>query len=431
MTYSNASVDARLSALLDPGTRADFGAPKESTALRICRGSIGGKPAWLIASDATRARGAIGVAEAEQVCALLQAARQSPAPVLMLLDSAGAKVDEGLGALGGFRRLYREALLTRLAGIPMFALLGRACFGGASMLALLCNLRVYSDRTLLAATGPAVIQALAGSAELDATDAEAVKALMGGAVRARVIAGESLLPDDLEAYRQCADELTARPVSDVLDIHAEHERLRCRLGAAAAAPERADGPGVEHMQRLTPPGYRCTTRGGTARAMAGHAHAQPIFLGFLGGGWIGAADNWILADELLAVHKAHPGAPVILVLDAAGHAATRADEELLLSQYIAHFALTAAWLSAHGHRIILWIPGQAAGAVYVAFAAPAERVSALPSAQIRVLAQAAVKQILRGAQSERSDPESWIRTGVVDALLDGRLATYSKSAQPG
>ena len=100
-------------------------------------------------------------------------------PLFLLLDSAGAKVDEGLAALGAFRRLFREALLTRLAGVPMFALLGRACFGGASMLATLCNARVYSERTLLGASGPAVIQALAGRDQLDAGDTTAVQALDG------------------------------------------------------------------------------------------------------------------------------------------------------------------------------------------------------------------------------------------------------------
>src|SRR5262249_26533528 len=135
MSYSNAAVEARLEALLDPGTRADLEASAKPTALHTCRGLVGGRAVWLAANDTRRARGAIGVAEARQLQDLLQAARRTPAPIFLLLDSAGAKVDEGLAALGAFRRLYREALLTRLAGVPMFALLGRACFGGSSMLA--------------------------------------------------------------------------------------------------------------------------------------------------------------------------------------------------------------------------------------------------------------------------------------------------------
>ena len=46
---------------------------------------------------------------------LLARARDEGAPIVLLLDSSGARVDEGLPALGAFRVLLRETLLTRLA----------------------------------------------------------------------------------------------------------------------------------------------------------------------------------------------------------------------------------------------------------------------------------------------------------------------------
>jgi len=424
MNYSNAPLDARLDAVLDSGTVVDLEMARRPTALRTARGLAGGKPVWLAGSDASRARGAIGVAEAEQLCELFRNARQAPAPIFLLLDSAGANVDEGLAALGGFRRLYREALLTRLAGVPMFALLGRACFGGSSMLAMLCHRRIYSDRTLLAATGPTIIQALAGIDQLDAADAAAVKALMGGEARAHLGEDDLLIADELEAFAACARTLATADAPLTLDIHRQHDRLGKRLGPAAQSPESSDSVSAERMLQLSPPGYQCTERGDVLRASAVQPLTKPVLIGVLSGGSIGAAAHWMLADELLRVHAAHPGTPVILVLDASGHAATRRDEELLLSEYIVHFALTAAWIASRGHRVVLWIPGQAAGAVYVAFAAPAEHVSALPSAQLRILPQAAVTQILRNPKSEISDADAWVRTGVADGLLDSRLSSY-------
>jgi hypothetical protein len=424
MNYSNAPLDARLNAVLDPGTGVDLEMARQPTALRTARGLAGGKTVWLAGSDASRARGAIGVAEAEQLCELFHNARQAPAPILLLLDSAGANVDEGLAALGGFRRLYREALLTRLAGVPMFALLGRACFGGSSMLAMLCHRRIYSDRTLLAATGPAIIQALAGIDQLDAADAAAVKALMGGKARAHLGEDDMLIADELESFAACARALATADAPLTLDIHRQHDRLGKRLGSAVQSTESSDTVSAERMLQLSPPGYQCIARGDVLRASAVHALTKPVLIGVLSGGSIGAAAHWILADELLRVHASHPGTPVILVLDASGHAATRRDEELLLSEYIVHFALTAAWIASRGHRVVLWIPGQAAGAVYVAFAAPAEHVSALPSAELRILPQAAVTQILRNPKSELSDADAWVRTGVADGLLDSRLSSY-------
>jgi hypothetical protein len=424
MSYSTASAQARLNAILDPETRADLDQQRQC-AMLAAQGRIGGRQVWIAATDASRSRGAIGVAEAELLCELLREARKTPAPVFLLLDSAGAKVDEGLAALGAFRWLYREALLTRLAGIPMFALLGRACFGGASMLATLCDLRVYSPRTLLGVSGPAVIQALAGSGQLDAADTAAVQALMGGEARAKLGNLELLAADDLAAFRARALELAgSTPAS--LDLRADHAQLAQRLGGgaeAASAPDEA----LRRMQQLAPASYACTARGEVVRAVAPHPGSQPIFLGVLSGRAIGAAASWILADELINLHDSHPGVAVVLVLDASGHAATRHDEALLLSQYITHFALTAAWLAAQNHRVMLWIPGQAAGAVYVAFASPAEHVAALATAQLRILPQAALQQILRATTTDTSDTETWIRTGVADALLDRRLAHYAQA----
>jgi hypothetical protein len=81
--------------------------------------------------------------------------------------------------------------------------------------------------------------------------------------------------------------------------------------------------------------------------------------------------------------------------------------------------------------VSLWIPGAAAGAVYVAFASPAKRVSALHSARIRILPEAAVRQILGVNSQQPLEPNALLRTGVVDAFLDGRLEGYAELASVG
>lgn len=425
MTYSSAALDVRLDAVLDPGTRTEFSTAHRSAAARVARGCIDGRPVLVAGTDASRSRGAIGVAEAALLSEALCSARSESSPIFLLLDSAGAKVDEGLVALGAFRRLYRAALLTRLAGVPMFALLGRACFGGASMLATLCNRRVYSERTLMGASGPAVIQALSGRDQLDAADSAAVKALMGGEARSKLGPHEMLAADELQSFRSVALELAATSMTSDLNIQDRHNRLAMRLGARADPTEQNEA--IDRLQQLAPPGYRCTARGDVVRAQSADAVGAPKFVGILSGGAIGASASWTLADELLEIHRAGNAEPIILVLDAIGQAATYHDEALLLSEYITHLALTAAWLAHQGHRVILWIPGEAAGAVYVAFAAPADSVSALPSAHLRILPQAAVTQIVGDTHVQESDTRTWIDTGVVDALLDHRLAAYAST----
>jgi hypothetical protein len=118
----------------------------------------------------------------------------------------------------------------------------------------------------------------------------------------------------------------------------------------------------------------------------------------------------------------------VLLLDASGHAMTRLDEALMLSAYLTHLSLVAAALAAAGRRITLWIPGVAAGAVYVAFAAPAERVSALPAARIRILPEAAVRQIVGAGREEPGDSDALMRSGVIDDVLDPSLERHVQMA---
>lgn len=118
----------------------------------------------------------------------------------------------------------------------------------------------------------------------------------------------------------------------------------------------------------------------------------------------------------------------MLLLDASGHAATRRDEAPMLAAYLADLSLVGGQLAQRGHDVSLWIPGAAAGAVYVAFAAPVRRVSALHSARIRILPEAAVRQILGARVEQLVDPDAWLRTGVIDAFLDRQLEGYTDLA---
>jgi Carboxyl transferase domain/Malonate decarboxylase gamma subunit (MdcE) len=431
--FSTAAPAARVNGVLDPASFAPLTGSASPTTLMTGGGYLEGEPVWIAATDPRRARGALGIAEAEALCALFQIARREPRPLLLVVDSAGAKVDEGLGALGAFRRLFREALLTRLTRVPMLALLGKSCFGGASMLACVCGQRVYSSETLLAASGPGVIEALGGKSELDAGDGGQVRALMGGEARTRLGLSEQLATDSVIAFRASAARLLRDGVleSSASDWMAQHSSLGQRL--ARTATDTAAVPGdpdlsVRRLERLLPTGYAPAAHGHVCLALPPAGSERPAFLGLLSGGVVGAAACWQLADALLDLHRTHPKSPVLLLLDAVGHAATRRDEASMLSAYLVDLSLAGAWLTQCRHDVSLWIPGAAAGAVYVAFAAPAKRVSALHSARIRILPEAAVRQIL-GAGSERPvDTDAWLRTGVIDAFLDRRLEGYAAVA---
>jgi acetyl-CoA carboxylase carboxyltransferase component len=418
--FSRASPSARIQGIIDSGSF--IAQPvRDNAALCVGKARFDGQPVWIVATDSGVSRGAIGVAEGEAIIALLRAARAEPHPIIWIIDSAGAKVTEGIRALGVFRQLYGEALTTCLSGVPMLALLGRACFGGASLLAAVAQRRVYSEHTLFAVSGPGVIQALVGKDQLDAKDPAQVRTLMSGPARAQISANEFLAEDSAAAFRDAARNWLK--VTEAPSLTEEHRTLGKRLSQIGADPLIDMRSACLRLQDMTPAGYVVTSRGAMVKAQA---PGKPLFLGTLTGQPVGAELCWILADELLAgMRVLGPPSPVILLLDAAGHAASPRDERVMLSSYLAHLALVIATLVKVGHRVVLWITGTASGASYVAFAAGAQQVSALPKASIRILPKDAVREIVGRVDDDEINTQELIEAHVIDALLDQRIGVFS------
>ena len=414
--FSASAPAQRITALLDDGSLVRSQA---HGALIAGNGTIGGREVTVIATDRQVAGGSIGVAEAEAVSTLLEQSHRAARPFILCLDSAGARLDEGLPALGAFRQLYRHVLDLRLAGLPLLGLIGRDCFGGASMLAATCTRRIYCEASRLAMSGPAVIQALGGSAELDATDTGAVTALMGGAARAHLLQSDHLCEDSFDAYRQAARDWVADCDATVqLNLHQQHTRLGTRLlahGMAPAPPENASGELPALLQEIIPRGVAVHKMDGVLIGRNGKTSPNAFF-GFIDGTPVGALAAWTLAGECLALADERPGESVTVFLDSPGQAPTLRDERVMLSEYVAHLALVLSSLRQHGHRVTLQVLGDAAGGIYVALAAPATRVVALPGANVQVLPPAATALVLR-RHSEPGGIEDYIRAGVIDTLI--------------
>lgn len=423
LPFTQATPSERLSALLDAGSLTPLPEAFAGSSLRAGCGRLAGRRVWVAAFDRGAAGGSIGVAEARHLICLLASARAAAEPVIVVFDSAGARLDEGLAALGAFRALFREALECRLAGIPWLALLARHCFGGSSMLACLAHARVYTESTLLAMSGPGIIEALGGETELRARDRDAVQELMGGLARCRFNGREILVDDALEAYRDAAlawIKGQARRIPP--DLEAEHRELHRRLVEARACPALPHPRGrlpaslADCLQGLFPQGYATAVRHGVLWGKARLAAAETGLLGLVEGIRVGAEGAWVLAEGALAFSRAHPGKPLLLLLDTPGHSVQRFDESLVLSAYLAHLGLVLAWV-ARRQPMTLLVIGEAAGGVYLSLASPAHRVAALSGTSVRALAREAVAQVLKGADKEEGRVELGVAQGVVDAVL--------------
>jgi len=421
--FTSADAHARASALLR-GTPEKV---QRHGALLIAEGRAGARTLLVAANDPARQRGAIGSEEARALTQLFARACSERMPVVLVLDSSGARVDEDLPALGAFRELFREALRARLAGVPMLALLGTACFGGASLLACICERRSYLADTLLAASGPRVIASAERAERFDATDPQAVHTLLGAAARIAWHPDDQVRPDTLEAARHVVHQWLQQAGQPALDLPLQQANLELRLARAAGGAKADSGTAASTglapalLDALLPPGYEPVVSGRLVRAEAATGGSRPVFVGALGGGPLDAPDSAALAGMLLALRAGGDSRPVVLLLDASAHAASVRDERVLLSDYLVHLSLVIAALSEGGHRVALWIVGQASGASYVAFAAAADTVSAAVDARIEILPPAARASIV-GARGHRAGgADSWLSAGVADALLEKRL----------
>jgi len=337
----------RIEALLDPGSFREI-VQEARGALTAGTGTVGGTAVTIAATDRDVAGGSFGVVESQALSALLQQSRTAGTPVILCLDSAGARLDEGLPALGAFRQLYRHFLDLRLAGVSTLAILGRDCFGGASMLAAACGRRVYSAASRLAMSGPAVIQALGGRQELDAEDAEAVTALMGGAARVRLLPADRLCTDTPGDFRQAVLGWTdQRDAESQLDLREQHNHLGTRLlerGMAPSPQSNAETAPPAALLEVVPPGFQARTIDGVLIGRTTKT-SPDTFFGLVTREPVGALALWTLAGVCLSAADSRPDEAVMLLLDAPGQAPTLRDERVMLSQYVAHLALVLAHLS--------------------------------------------------------------------------------------
>jgi len=408
----------RIEALLDPGSFREI-VQEARGALTAGTGTVGGTAVTIAATDRDVAGGSFGVVESQALSALLQQSRTAGTPVILCLDSAGARLDEGLPALGAFRQLYRHFLDLRLAGVSTLAILGRDCFGGASMLAAACGRRVYSAASRLAMSGPAVIQALGGRQELDAEDAQAVTALMGGAARVRLQPTDRLSADSSGDFRQAVLEWMAqRDTESQLDLRKQHNQLGTRLlerGMAPSPMSNTEPAPPAALLEVVPPGFQARTIDGVLIGRTTKT-SPDTFFGLVTREPVGALALWTLAGVCLSAADSRPDEAVMLLLDAPGQAPTLRDERVMLSQYVAHLALVLAHLRVRGHRVTLQVLGEAAGGIYVALAAPATRVVALPGANVQLLPPAAMARVI-GRHSVRGNVDDYLRAGVIDTII--------------
>lgn len=124
-------------------------------------GRVGGRPIACYAQDAGFLGGSLGEAQANTVDRLLQLAARSRLPVVSVIESGGARMQEGTAALDGYARIFRQNVL--LSGVvPQVSVIAGLAAGGGCYSPALTDFVVMTEDAAMFLTGPAVVRDVAG-----------------------------------------------------------------------------------------------------------------------------------------------------------------------------------------------------------------------------------------------------------------------------
>jgi acetyl-CoA carboxylase carboxyltransferase component len=166
-------------------------------------GSVAGRPVYCYAQDQTFAGGSLGEAHADTIVRVLQLAGRSGAPVVGFVESAGARMDDGSAALGGYGRIFRENV--RLSGrVPQITLITGTSAGGGAYSPALTDFLVMTRQSSMFLTGPGVVREVMGE-DVDAAG------LGGPRVHSRNGVCDFVVEDDPEAVRLARELLGHLP----------------------------------------------------------------------------------------------------------------------------------------------------------------------------------------------------------------------------
>ena len=122
-------------------------------------GAVNGRGVCVYAQDFAVLGGSLGAAHAQKICKIMDWAFQNRMPLIGLLDSGGARIQEGVDALDGYAQIFRRNV--RYSGvIPQISVILGPCAGGAVYSPALTDfIFMVEGLSHMFVTGPDVLKA--------------------------------------------------------------------------------------------------------------------------------------------------------------------------------------------------------------------------------------------------------------------------------
>lgn len=137
-------------------------------------GRVNGRLIYVYSQDFTVFGGSMSRTQANKICKIMEMAVKNGAPMIGLNDSGGARIQEGVEALGGYADIFLRNV-TSSGVIPQISAIMGPCAGGAVYSPSLTDfIFMVKDTSYMFVTGPDVIKAV--------THEEVTKEELGGAL---------------------------------------------------------------------------------------------------------------------------------------------------------------------------------------------------------------------------------------------------------
>jgi len=172
-------------------------------------GQIDGRTVYVYAQDFTIYGGTLSEMQSHKICRVMDLALRNGVPIIGLIDSGGARIQEGVRSLGGYAEIFRRN--AQYSGvIPQISVMLGPCAGGAAYSPALTDLIIMVEKhSYMFLTGPQVIKAVTG----EQIDTES----LGGADVHMTVSGTAHLATktEQEALDLCRRYLSYLPSNNV------------------------------------------------------------------------------------------------------------------------------------------------------------------------------------------------------------------------
>ena len=168
-------------------------------------GAVDGRLVYAFAQDNAENSGAVGEMHAKKMVKTIELAVKTGAPVMMLFDSDGARLNEGVDALWGYTSVL-EKMAAASGVVPLISVVMGLCSGAGALISGGCDVTVMTKNAQMFLTAPIILKS-AFSEDVDGL-ASAEGAMAAGNIH-------FIAQDDLDALNQARNLLSYLPSNNL------------------------------------------------------------------------------------------------------------------------------------------------------------------------------------------------------------------------